>query len=163
MDNNNNWEALVLGGFDTLSPLPMELKKGVIATGILGLFSFISCGLLFIYISYRLLVAHSTRNKPSREPSNGDADEMSRISFGASGKQSTDLRKTSTFESGPRRVEDSANNKKDSNSFLTLIHNLLVADMLQSLAFAFGLTWWREDGIFVSSGTCGARKLPTQS
>lgn len=159
MDDNNNWEAVVLGGFDTLSPLPVEVRKAVIVTGILGLFSFISCGLLFIYISYRLLIAHPIRNKTPQ----CEADEMSRISLGASGKQSTDLRKASTIESGPRRVEDSASIKKDSNSFLTLIHNLLVADMLQSLAFAIGLTWWREDGIFVSSGSCGTRKLPIQS
>lgn len=158
--DNNDWEALVLGGFDTLSPLPMELKKGVIATGILGLFSFISCGLLFIYISYRVLTTRSTHNKTHREPS-CEVDEVSRFSLGASGKQSTDLRKTSTIESAPRRVQKTSSRKKDSNSFLTLIHNLLVADMLQALAFAIGLTWWRENGIFVSSGLCHTRKLIT--
>lgn len=163
MDQDNNWEALVLGGFETLSPLPMELKKGVIATGILGLFSFISCGLLFIYISYRVLITHPIRNKQPREAS-GDLDEISRLSLGASRKQSTtDLRKTSTIESGPRRVENSTSSQKDPNSFLTLIHNLLVADMLQALAFALGLTWWRANGIFVSTGTCGFRKSIMQS
>lgn len=153
-------EAQILTDNGSLSPLPKEAKEGVIAMGILGLFSFISCCFLFIYISYRLLTKHSNLNETPRISISSEQDDGSKIALGASRKQSNSDQTISRYDSGARCVETSESNKTDSNSFLTLIHNLLVADMLQSLAFTFGLNWWRVDGIIVSSGSCGARKLP---
>ncbi|KAJ4390011.1 hypothetical protein N0V93_007484 [Gnomoniopsis smithogilvyi] len=156
----SNLDAQILGGSGTLSPLPKEVKKGVIAMGILGLISFISCGLLFIYISYRLLVKRSSCNDGTRASLISEREDGSTFAFGASRKQSacpSDPKTISTYDSGARSGGTFESKKTDSNSFLTLIHNLLVADMLQALAFAFGLNWWRLDGIFVSSGTCGAQ------
>lgn len=149
-------DVQVLAGDGTLSPLPRGVKKGIIATGILGLTSFISCGLLFIYISYRLLAKHSSRSNTT-QALDPEKEDVSRLAPKMQ-PDTSDLRKTSRRESCPRETTQLENKTTDSNSFLTLIHNLLLADMLQAFSFVLGLNWWREDGIFVSSGSCGARK-----
>lgn len=159
---DSNLEARILGDSGTLSPLPKIVKEGVLITGILGLFSFVSCGVLFIYISYRLKLRRSSRNDAIRASSLvSEQEDDSKLSLPGSRSQSTSDGKTiSAYDSGTRTGEYYESKKSESNPFLTLIHNLLVADMLQALAFALGLNWWRVDGIFVPSGSCGARKSP---
>lgn len=148
----------VLAGVGTLSPLPSNVKTGIMATGICGLLSFISCGLLFFYISYRLLTSRTTVND-TEHVFNSEQEDLAKLALGATwGQVTNDLRTVSTRDSYSQSASKLKRKRPDSNSFLTLIHNLLLADMLQALAFSFNLTWWRIDGIFVPSGLCGARK-----
>lgn len=155
----SDMEMLVLTDVGTLSPLPTDVKKGIIAMGICGLLSFLSCGLLFIYISYRLLLARSSRDDSAQIFNAQQEEVLAYLALGTGANKTTNaLRSMPTQDSYSQRVQDTRSNKPDSNSFLTLIHNLLVADMLQALAFLFNLSWWQADGIFVTSESCGARK-----
>lgn len=157
-------DLLLLAGVGSLSPLPLPLEQGVISMGLLGLFSLISCGLLFSYITYRVI-------EPRRSPDDGlilelrdEAVDMPDLSRGANQRhlsydmaRMSNMSKSALPSSEARLREEEAAKRPESNSFLTLIHNLLIADMFQSFAFVLSLNWWRYDGILVPSSTCAAQ------
>lgn len=155
-------EIEALADVGTLSPLPLVVKKGIIVTSIFGLASFISCALLFIYITYKMLRAQwagdddtRSNDRQSLQPRLGGYPLDSVLS-GTSGRPS-DVRKPQTQEIRSEAPIFSPPKKRESHSFLTLIHNILMADMIQAASFMLSTTWWRKDGIFVPSPTCTAQ------
>lgn len=163
MSSPPDLEFLVLADTGTLSPLPPGVKAGVIAMGICGLLSFTSCGALFLYVSYRLLRSRQSRSEGASGLELQDGN-ISNQAFDVAGATSvTQTNKTLTpanMDNGALGSgERASRNKPDANSFLTLIHNLLMADMLQACAFLVSVTWWRTDGIYVPTVACGARKI----
>lgn len=156
-------EIAVLAFTGTLSPLPLEAKRGVAAAGILGLLSFISCGCLFSYITYRVLKSRWTpREEPRRRSGPFHRRHLSDISArrglkrdftGGTIRQSLSPRDSEN----PRSGDNTTKPASGPNSFLTLINNILAADMFQSLTYILNLSWWRQDGIFVDTPTCAAQ------
>lgn len=164
MSSPSEVDLLLFAASGTISPLPAEAKLGVIASGICGLLSFLSCGTLFLYISYRLLRSRTSRSKDAHGL-DMQVENISSQAFdvvGAAGPNTANkLRKTltaATLESETLDSEGRSRNKRPSHSFLTLIHHLLMADMLQACAFLVSVHWWRMDGIYVPTFACGARK-----
>lgn len=154
-------EIQALADVGTLTPLPSVVKKGIIATSIFGLLSFISCALLFIYITYKILRFQwanddETRSneRQSLQPRMGGYPLDLALS-GAS--RPSDVRKNQAQEIRTEAAGFDAPKQVESHSFLTLIHNILMADMVQSVAFMLSTSWWRKNGIFVPSPTCTAQ------
>lgn len=167
-----NMDPLVLASTTSISPLPPEDRTGIIAMSLIGFASFLSCALLFLYITYRLLKSRWGSPAPDPREESDQAALAHRHEFipdlppSASRRQlSSDLKKHRQQESEAeqlRLAEEAAaagagRSRSSSNSSLTLIHNLLMADMVQAFAFVFGFSWWHRDGIFVESPTCGAQ------
>lgn len=156
-------EIAALADVGTLSPLPLVVKRGIVATSIFGLLSFISCALLFIYITYKLLRAQWAGDDDARSNDRQFLQPrtpgypLDPVLTGASASRPSDVRKPQTQEiRSEARVFDDPK-RSESHSFLTLIHNILMADMVQAASFMLSATWWRKDGIFVPSPTCTAQ------
>lgn len=154
-------EIEALADVGTLTPLPLVVKRGIIVTSIFGLTSFISCALLFIYITYKVLRPHwandcdtRSNDRQSLQP-RAEGYPLDSVLSGTSGRPS-DVRKPQTREI-QTEAGGFAPKKAESHSFLTLIHNILMADMIQAAAFMLSTSWWRKDGIFVPSPTCTAQ------
>lgn len=191
-----------LSSVATLSPLKGPAKTYVVAIGVMGLVSFLSCAVLFLFITYRLLRPSWTTTTTKRNVSFNKSqvtaaeaeaaatttspnDDMihhtfDKMTLGANHQPAlqhlSDLTKALTQQEDteahdPEQSSSHINTKArkspssaaaaaaapglpSSNSFLTLIYHLLVADMIQALAYVCSLTWWRNDGIFVPSANC---------
>lgn len=152
----------------TITPLPLDAKRGIIAIALFGILSFVCCGLLTLYISYRLLVSWrrgDDKNGTAHAP--GGLDTLDMTLNGAI--RPSDMRDIQMREGQMQASRDaqagggdlSTRGGDDSHSFLTLIHNLLMADMFQSFAFMLSANWWRRDGIYVPSLTCTAQAFFT--
>lgn len=187
---------MVLATTDTISPMPPMLRNGVIAIAVLSLLSFLSCAVLFLYITYRVFkprwqqrrgIAGGTTAHHLDLPGSAadDVDDrrhedfVTELSLSASKRQlhhadmkkpaaearwhrpsssSPQAREGGGVGSGPGgRGVAAGVERPASNPFLTLIHNLLIADIIQSFALMLDMVWWAHDGIFVGSSTCAAQ------
>lgn len=159
-------EIVLLAGGGTLSPLPPSVKSIIIAMGLLGFASFVSCGLLFLYITYRVLKPRWAHEPPSPDDQYPRDEYIPDLPVSASRRQlSSEMLKKHRRQQaeaggsgrGGRHGSGGAKAEPSSNSSLFLIHNLLMADMLQALAHTLALAWWRLNGIVVESPSCGAQ------
>lgn len=150
-------DIVILASSGTLSPLPAQMKGGVIVMGLFGCFSLLSCAILFLYITYRLLKPRWSADDEGQSFDLG-RDYISELTIGANRRPThASMRKLPSRDSEARASEVAR--RPESNSFLTLIHNLLMADIVQALAFTLSLSWWQHDGIFVPSATCTAQSF----
>lgn len=69
----------------------------------------------------------------------------------------SDARKGQTQETRSEAAGSDNPKKAEFHSFLTLIHSILMADMVQSVAFMLSTSWWRKNAIIVPSPTCSAQ------
>lgn len=155
---------MVLATTDTLSPIPPVLKGGVIAIAILGLLSFLSCTTLFLYITYRIFKPQwqRTKTEPPAEVDRRHEEFVADLTLTASNRKlNTEMKKTAETRWHPSpqacEAEREVVERPPSNPFLTLIHNLLIADIIQSFGMVLDVVWWASDGIFVATSTCVAQ------
>ncbi|KAF3767068.1 hypothetical protein M406DRAFT_328175 [Cryphonectria parasitica EP155] len=137
--------------------------------GILGLFSLLSCAVLFVHISYRGFTSPESKKQETPVGLGAeDAKTFDKWTLGANRQQQQQQQQqheeqqntsdmTKVFSQNPQSRDSKAAARPGYNSFLTLIHHLLVADMFQAMSFVLSLHWWRYDGIFVPSTACAAQ------
>ncbi|PHH90787.1 hypothetical protein CDD83_2636 [Cordyceps sp. RAO-2017] len=151
------WGELKADG-QSLSPLTPDLRRGLIAITVLALVSFATSTILFLYLTYKLVVwrflvppeQKQQQGELERRPSHATSD----FRLGIDG----------IFTDGdPSRLDVAVSRQEDRrrrsktpppNQFLVLIYNLLLADMHQSLAFLLNASWLRADGIMARTPTC---------
>lgn len=152
-------ELMILIGSGTLSPLPPQTKDHIIIMGMLALFSFLSCALLFTYITYRRLRPRWSSDADTQALGPHDENPSELVVLDPVQRQPGPImiKKSTQDPEGGTQETTKSESDPDSNPFLTLIHNLLAADLIQAIAFMLSLTWWRQDGIFVPSSTCVAQ------
>lgn len=155
---------MVLATTDTISPMPPVLKGGVIAIAVMGLLSFLSCTVLFLYITYRIFKPQwqRTKTEPPVAVDRRHEEFTADLTFTTSNRQlNSEMKKPTETRWHPSpqacEAEREVVEAPPSNPFLTLIHNLLMADILQSFGMFLDVVWWANDGIFVGSSTCVAQ------
>lgn len=175
------------GPFESVSPLPADVRKCLMAMATVGITSLVAAGLLWLHITYRLLLwkirqIRSQRQQleaPTAQPTttSGTIDlnlglaenhyYQARYHRNAndtppSGGQKQ-IERTNTVvsqvavEQGPQSRTSSTRREKPPNPLLLLIYNLILADVMLSISYISNVSWLRMDGIIASSRTCTAQ------
>lgn len=153
----------------TLAPLPENHRSGLIILTAVSFLSFLSTLILWLFISYKLLKERLTQKKqPDDARPNvvigGVPDLTLGLDAPASGAQgfarlqeldrlAAEEEQRNT-EAERRRVEEAVQAR---NPFPILVYNLLIADMMEALAYGLSFYWVYADGIFAPSSVCWAQ------
>ncbi|KAJ4386573.1 hypothetical protein N0V93_009471 [Gnomoniopsis smithogilvyi] len=171
------------GPFESISPLPPDVRKSLIAMTSVGLTSLVMAGLLFCHITYKLVswkirdIKNQKGQLEQRGQSNTKRNSID-LNMGlaedhyyqAKGHKPSDSRET-VFPSAQRESssQETAKNprtdagpqfslsihrEKPPNPLLLLIYNLLLSDIVLSASYASDAVWLRMDGIIAPSLTC---------
>lgn len=142
---------------DSLSPLPSNIRQGLIVISILACASFILTSSLFVYLNYKLFTwRRNLRSRAKRVARNiPEPPVIVDLNFKrehednehAQGRPSNDA-----HERNLRQIHAVRNEVP--NQFLVLIYNLFLADMHQSAAFLLSASWLGHNGIFIHKATC---------
>lgn len=157
----------------SLSPLFPHLHRGLIAVTVLAITSFVASSALFVYLTTKLLQRYVFGPKPqpadpttaSQSSSNPNSKRDDDFRLGIDGIFTDSGSSTSQGEAlvKQKSVGASASSASQTivapNQSLILIYNLVVADIIQSSAFALNLSWLVQDGIFIQTATCFTQGL----
>ncbi|KAL0944715.1 uncharacterized protein CTRU02_202602 [Colletotrichum truncatum] len=163
----------------TLAPLPDNHRSGLIVLTAFSFLSFLSTALLWLFITYKLLKEHlanrkSKKPQPQTAVTSGDAPDLS-LGLDAPCSGSTGfarLQELDRLAEEQRIAEANAQNQQQQqqqqqqrnddepeirNPFPILVYNLLLADMMEALAYGLSFYWVYADGIFAPSPVCWAQ------
>ncbi|KAF7563477.1 hypothetical protein G7046_g601 [Stylonectria norvegica] len=141
---------------DSISPLPDNLRTGLIIISVFAIISFISTSSLFIYLTYRLAVRPP---KKEESPSN-DVPSRVRVAdycpYDGEGRTHDYALKVARERRERLAQEAKANKDKKAkkqppNQILVLLYNLIIADMHQAAAFLISAYWIHKKGIFINT------------
>lgn len=124
---------------------------------VVGLFSMIVTSVLFFYLTWRMcawrlnrgIIAKRIANNMPAPPIGAEFTAEER-EYGQSGQDAR-----TTHETNLETINRLG--KSNPNQFLILVHNLLLADMLQAAAILLSGVWVANDGIQVQTSTCFAQ------
>lgn len=172
------------GPFESISPLPSEIRSILIALTSVGLTSLVTAGLLFFHITYRLVCwkirdirnqkgqpgqpVSLTAQRNSVDLNMGLAEDHyyqaksrkldSSIDTESPSTQQDDYRKETTVntatENNIPQPSPSTRREKPPNPLLLLIYNLLLSDVVLSSSYACDIVWLRMNGIIAPSTNC---------
>ncbi|KAK2762908.1 integral membrane protein [Colletotrichum kahawae] len=153
----------------TLAPLPENHRSGLIILTAFSFLSFLSTLVLWLFITYKLLKERLTqKKKPDDATPNvvigGVPDLTLGLDAPASGAQGfarlQELDRLAAEEE-QRNAEAERRRNEEAvparNPFPILVYNLLIADMMEALAYGLSFYWVYTDGIFAPSSVCWAQ------
>ncbi|CAI0641992.1 unnamed protein product [Colletotrichum noveboracense] len=162
----------------TLAPLPENHRLGLIVLTAFSLLSFVSTTALWLFISYKLLSERLEERRRKRRRArrrNASAATAAAPQFpdlslgldapcsGATGFERI-LELDRLAAEAQERPPDTNSQEADEdaepqvrNPFPILVYNLLLADMMEALAYGLSSYWVAVDGIFAPSGVCWAQ------
>ncbi|KAF4921798.1 putative methyltransferase tdiE [Colletotrichum viniferum] len=160
----------------TLAPLPENHRLGLIVLTAFSLLSFVSTTALWLFISYKLLSERLEERRRKRRRArrrNASAATAAAPQFpdlslgldapcsGATGFERI-LELDRLAAEAQERPPDTNSQEADEdaepqvrNPFPILVYNLLLADMMEALAYGLSCYWVAVDGIFAPSGFIG--------
>lgn len=151
----------------SLSPLPPLYRRCQIALLAVGSVSLVICSLLFLHITYKLILwkVRHYRSQKKENAANVAVTENVDLSLGLSENHYYQTRQkagggTATeLPRGPLARSDtiqttSTHSQKPPNPLLLLIYNLLLSDIVLSIAYMNNVFWLVNDEMIVSSTTC---------
>ncbi|KAL0941498.1 uncharacterized protein CTRU02_204261 [Colletotrichum truncatum] len=166
----------------TLAPLPEDHRVGLIILTTFSCLSFLSTTLLWLFITYKL-VAERLAERARRRKRKQKAQQRNAAAAAAAGPQLPDLslgidapcsgatgfdrileldrlaasaqeqRNNGTVD----READDETEPEIRNPFPILVYNLLLADMMEALAYGLSFYWVAVNGIFAPSPVCWAQ------
>ncbi|KAJ4421065.1 hypothetical protein N0V82_003969 [Gnomoniopsis sp. IMI 355080] len=172
--------------FESVSPLPPDVRQALIAMTSVGLLSLVTSGLLLCHITYRLIswklrdiknqkeqleqLGRSNTIRNSVDLNMGLAEDHYYLAKGRKPGESSDTASPSAqpeTSSEETKTHDMAEvipqlslstlREKPPSPLLLLIYNLLLSDVVLSASYANDAVWLRMDGIIVPSTTCTAQ------
>lgn len=180
--------AREVGPFESVSPLPASIRGCLIAMAGMGVTSLVASSLLWLHITYRLILwkirdirfqkmqleppAAQQTNAPraidlnlglaenhyyqTRYNNSKNATDMP-SSLGQKPPEQTDTVVSQVVDHGQSSRQTSTRREKPPNPLLLLIYNLILADVVLSLAYMNNISWLRMDGIIAKTSTCFAQ------
>lgn len=171
------------GPFESLSPLPQEIREVLIALTAVGLTSLVTAGLLIFHITHRLICwkirdirnqkgqlgqsASLTIQRNSVDLNLGLAEDHyyqaksrkleNSIDTESPSAQQDDYNKETTSNAPTEIIPQpspSTHREKPPNPLLLLIYNLLLSDVVLSSSYACDIVWLRINGIIAPSPNC---------
>lgn len=142
---------------DSLTPLPLDHRRGLWGVSVLAGLSFVSSTVLLVYLTIKLVRWHFKQCRLEQQQST-DAQAPSSIdlTLGLAERhffppcRRNNSRGRENAESTPRK-------KAYPNQFLVLVYSLLLADIHQASAFLLNAVWLGRDGIIVHTPACWAQ------
>ncbi|KAK1467574.1 integral membrane protein [Colletotrichum cuscutae] len=158
----------------TLAPLPDYHRRGLIVLTIFSFLSAIATTGLWLFITYKLLSYRKTRPGPrqrSTRPQDADVTDLPDLSLGLDAScagtsgfaRIEELDRLATSQGQAVEAASAPENREEQeveearNPFPILIYNLLLADMMEAVAYALSISWVSADGIFAPSSVCWAQ------
>ncbi|KAK4651699.1 hypothetical protein QC762_601180 [Podospora pseudocomata] len=142
---------------DSLTPLPLDHRRGLWGVSVLAGLSFVSSTVLLVYLTVKLVRWHLKQWRLERQQStNAQAPSSIDLTLGLAERhffppcRRNNSRGRENAESTPRK-------KAYPNQFLVLVYNLLLADIHQASAFLLNAVWLGRDGIIVHTPACWAQ------
>lgn len=139
---------------DSLSPLPSDVRRGLIAITFFACLSFISTSSLWVYLNYKLITwRRNLRSRAKRVARNiPEPPTIVDLNFEEDSDYPSGQASNKTHERNLRQIHDAKHEVP--NQFLVLIYNLFLADMHQSAAFLLSASWLGHNGILINKATC---------
>ncbi|GAW26577.1 putative G-protein coupled receptor [Rosellinia necatrix] len=142
----------------TLTPLPSVVHAGSIAISIFGLASFLSALVLFLHLTYKILVWHLGKGS-GRSRALGHVFSSGPTEFGPAHDAARLAGSEPTVDVMSIPPSERTSRTRYPNQFLVLIANLLIADLHQATAFSLSTSWVARNSITVGTGTCFVQGL----
>lgn len=173
--------------FESISPLPAEIRQSLIAMVCAGLTSLLTAGLLFSHITYKLVrwkirnIGNATKQltQPIIPPTRKNSIDLNMglaegHYYQAKSQKTGDYSETGLSPAqqelhnastamnertteSESHLSQSTRREKPPNPLLLLIYNLLLSDIALSASYANGVVWLAIDGIIAPSPTCIAQ------
>lgn len=173
------------GPFESVSPLPAEVRRCLKAMASVGILSLVATGLLWFHITYKLILwkVRDVRYKkqqleaPTAQPTttttaidlnlglvenhyyqaryNKNVNDVP-LPGGQKPLEQMDTVVSQVVEQAPSR-STSTRREKPPNPLLLLIYNLILADAILSASYTANVAWLSMDGIIAPSTTCTAQ------
>ncbi|OHE95010.1 integral membrane protein [Colletotrichum orchidophilum] len=156
----------------TLAPLPEYHRRGLIILTSFSLLSAIATTVLWLFITYKLLAHRKTRSAPrerSTRAQDAEITDLPDLSLGLDAPcaetsgfarlEELDRLAAAQEQAAEAATEDRYEQEVEEtrNPFPILIYNLLLADMMEAIAYALSIAWVSADGIFAPSPVCWAQ------
>lgn len=154
----------------TLSPLPPVYRRCQIALLAVGSVSLITSSLLFLHITYKLILwkVNDSQLKKSEKAAKIAATEDVDLSLGLSENQYYQTRQkarggtATTLPTGPLSRSDTfrsttVRRQRPPNPLLLLIYNLILSDIFLSMCYMNNAVWLSKDMVEVATKTCRAQ------
>ncbi|KUI73117.1 hypothetical protein VM1G_08752 [Cytospora mali] len=152
----------------SISPLPAVYQRCQIGMLAVGMLSLITSSLLFLHITYKLILWKVTDSRSHKTKPNQTANPVTTegvdLSLGLSESQYFQTRQkaggtTATLPRGPLARSDtfqstSTRRQKPPNPLLLLIYNLILSDIFLAIAYMHNIVWLSKDGIDITSLAC---------
>lgn len=138
----------------TTSPLPSNLRQGLIAISVFSILSFVLCTALWSYLTYKLISWRIRWRSRARMIARNIPEPpiLPSLDFYIGGGNPPGESAKILHE---RNVQAIRNVEKESpNQFLVLIYNLFLADMHQATGFLISTVWLSRDGLIVHTPAC---------
>lgn len=173
------------GATGSLYPLPADHRRGLIVLTSFSFISFIATSILWTFISYKLISfrVHTRRRqrKQGREQNAKLREEKGTVDFSmglrtdlfrdgkaidiamldelAKGALEPELDKQDLDGNSSQqpKASSSAQYFEKVNPFPILVYNLLLADMMEAVAYGLSIKWVVANGIYAPSPTCWAQ------
>lgn len=160
-----------------LAPLPEYHRRGLIVLTAFSFLSLISTTLLWLFITYKFLTYQRQRRAERRridQTRDAAVSEFPDLTLGldapCSGSSGfariEELDRLASMQEQPtaEAAAEAAAEERDEGEegetrspFPVLIYNLLLADMMEAVAYALSFYWVARDGIFAPSSVCWAQ------
>ncbi|OLN87865.1 hypothetical protein CCHL11_00147 [Colletotrichum chlorophyti] len=157
----------------TMSPLPKSHRSGLISLAAISFIAFLSTALLWLFITYKLLVTWdkrlAQRRRENRQHSSMLAEPPDFSVWLHSASRCTNplthvgglnslagSRGTPTAQSGSDEARDEEAEEAH-NPFPTLIYNHILAEIMEAFFFGLSCYWVVRNGIFTLSPVCWAQ------
>ncbi|KAF9881490.1 integral membrane protein [Colletotrichum karsti] len=160
----------------TLAPLPDNHRSGLIILTAVSFLSFLATLVLWLFITYKLVKeifeekeAKKKKSIPRQHNANaifvgGTPDltlGLDAPASGATGFARLQELDRLAAEQGQRAIDEAAREQEEEvqarNPFPILVYNLLLADMMEALAYGLSFYWVYADGIYAPSSVCWAQ------
>ncbi|OLN81947.1 hypothetical protein CCHL11_08642 [Colletotrichum chlorophyti] len=155
-------------------PLPEYHRRGLIVLTVFSFLSFLSTTLLWLFITYKLLTYQKQRRAQKRREEQQQSlamNETPDLSLGLDAPCSRatgfarilELDRLAAEQAEQRAAaaatarESEIEEEKSRNPFPILVYNLLLADMMEAVAYSLSLYWISVDGIYAPSSVCWAQ------
>lgn len=183
----NNTVAMNMSSVDrgSLYPLPTDLRRGMIVLTCVSFLSFTATSALWIFISYKLITfrihtrgrqrKQNLREKAEQREKEGSVDfsmglrsDLFRDGQAVDIAMLNEMAKQASNPEPERQDLERISKKQPKalsiarlvekvNPFPILVYNLLLADMLEAIAYGMSITWVVSDGIIAPSPMCWAQ------
>ncbi|KAK1982357.1 integral membrane protein [Colletotrichum cereale] len=161
----------------SLEPLPTYHRRGLIILTAFSFLSAVATSLLWLFITYKFLSYRrrkwSQKKREDKQKENFSTADLPDLTLGLDAPcvgntgfarleeldrlASSQDRSNEAYNQRQEEQEEESEEVEVRSPFPILVYNLLLADMMEAVAYGLSIYWVIEDGIFAPSSVCWAQ------